>query len=64
MGWYGVFGSVIFCLTGLFASISAKLSSFHFTRDLAQETKWPALAQMDDNQKILHLITIIHVAKA
>lgn len=34
MGWYGVFGSVIFCLTGLFASISPRLASFHLTRPL------------------------------
>ena len=39
IGWYGVLGSVIFCLTGLFASISPILSSFHLTRPLQCENK-------------------------
>jgi hypothetical protein len=33
-GGYGVLGSSIFCLVGLFASISARLASSHLTRPL------------------------------
>ena len=32
IGWYGVFGSVIFCLIGLFLSISPKFTSSQLTR--------------------------------
>lgn len=38
IGWYGVFGSVIFCLTGLFASISPRFASSHFTPFLLLNT--------------------------
>jgi len=39
IGWYGVLGSVIFCLPGLFPSISPMLASSHLTRPLQCDTE-------------------------
>lgn len=50
--WYGVFGSVIFCLTGLFASISSRLASFHLTRALPSQQQCLVLYNLKQPESI------------